>query len=72
MKVKKKDKKKIPKKNKENGGAQASTSKGKKKNSSTPQTECYYCHEFGHFKINCPKYKIDLDSGKIKWKRHNV
>jgi gag-polypeptide of LTR copia-type len=36
---KRKDTKKIPKKNKRNGGAQASTSKDKKKNSSTSQIE---------------------------------
>ena len=58
--------------NKGNGVAQASTSKGKKKNSPTPQTECYYCHELGHFKMNCPKYQADLDDGKIERKRPKV
>ena len=67
-----KGKKKIPKKNKGAGDTQASSSKGKKKNSPTPQTECFYCHELGHFKANCPKYKADLDSGKIERKRPKV
>jgi transposase InsO family protein len=53
------------------GGAQASTSKGsKKKNSPSSETECFYCHEKGHFKMNCPKYKRDLDDGKVESKRH--
>jgi hypothetical protein len=69
---KEKSKRKIPKRNKGNRGAQASTSKGKKKNSPTPQIKCYYCHEFGHFKANYPKYKADLDSGKIEWKCSKV
>ena len=49
------------------GGAQASTSKGSKvKNSPSFNTECFYCHENGHFKTNCTKYKCDLDEGKIE------
>jgi hypothetical protein len=52
------------------GGAQASTSKGsKKKNSPSSETECFYCHEMGHFRMNCPKYKRDLDEGKVERKR---
>jgi len=52
------------------GGAQASTSKGsKKRNSPSNDTECFYCHEKGHFKMNCLKYKRDLDEGKIERKR---
>ncbi|KAK8957726.1 hypothetical protein KSP39_PZI001286 [Platanthera zijinensis] len=52
------------------GGTQGSTSKGGSvKNSPNSLTECYHCHEKGHFKMNCPKYKKDLDEGKIERKR---
>jgi transposase InsO family protein len=54
------------------GGAQASSSKGKFKNSPTPDTECYYCHKKGHFRANCTKYKKDLDSGIVERKRPKV
>jgi hypothetical protein len=51
-------------------GAQASTSKGsKKKNSHSSDTKCFYWHEKGHFKMNFPKYKCDLDEGKVEHKR---
>ena len=52
------------------GGAHASTSKGSKvKNSPNSDTECFYCHGKGYFKMNCPKYKRDLDEGKVERKR---
>ena len=57
---------KTPAKGKGKGVAQVSTSKSRKP---TPQTECFYCHELGHFKANCPKYKADLDCGKVERKR---
>ena len=39
------------------GGAQASTSKRSKEKSPNFNTECFYCHENGYFKRDCPKYK---------------
>ena len=57
---------KSPLKGKSGGNA----SKGSTKNSPSSDTECFYCHEKGHFKMNCPKYKRDLDGGKIEKKRY--
>ena len=37
------------------GGAHASGSGGNKKSNS--EIECYYCHEKGHYKSDCPKLK---------------
>ena len=51
------------------GKSGGNTSKGSKKNSPSSDTECFYCHEKGHFKINCPKYKCDLDEGNVEKKR---
>lgn len=65
--AKRKDKEKIKSKlsSDKKGAAQASSSKGSKP---TPDTECFYCHEKGHFKMNYLKYKRDLDEGKVQKK----
>ena len=48
-----------------------STSKGSRiKNSLSSETECFYCHESRHFKMNCPKYMCDLDGGKLESRRY--
>ena len=53
------------------GGARASTSKGSRiKNSLSSVTECFYCHEKGHFKMDYPKYRIDLVGGKLEIERY--
>ena len=72
-KVVKKDKKKnklVKTQSSLKGKSGGSTSKGSMKNSPSSDTECFYCHEKGHFKMNCPKYKRDLDGGKVEKKRH--
>ena len=48
------------------GKSGGNASKGSTKNSPSFDTECFYCHEKGHFKMNCPKYKRDLDEGKVE------
>ena len=31
-----------------------------------PETECFYCKGYGHWKRNYPKYLADKKDGKVK------
>ena len=50
------------------GDKKSATSPKKPKAGPKPDTECFYCKGYGHWKRNCPKYLADLKNGNIKKK----
>ena len=64
-------KRKTPSKGTKGKSLYGSSSSGTKGGSVTPssnpkEVECFYCHDKGHWKRNCPKYLQDVKDGKVK------